>query len=135
MRPIPSWRGLSVLGMSILALGAGKISGTEDSMKKLPNHSRYRCAICHVSAEPRQGSSELNLFGVDFLARGGVWSAVLAGEDSDKDTYTNGFEIGDDNGDGVAEIEPERSNPGDIKEIPSSIDPKTWGLIKSLFDD
>jgi hypothetical protein len=38
------------------------------------------------------------------------------------------------NGDGVADIGFERSNPGDRLNTPNSIDKGTWGILKSLFE-
>ena len=59
----------------------------------------------------------------------------IAVKDSDLDGFSNGLELGDEDGDGIPEIGIERSNPGDPLNTPSSVDRETWGLIKSLFED
>ena len=104
-------------------------------MKKLPNYERFKCVICHTVSDPQPGNAELNLFGLDFQENNNRWNTDLARKDSDKDTFQNGYEIGDEDGDGTREIVQERSNPGDVNEIPAPIDQATWGVIKRLFED
>ena len=121
--------------MCILAFGAGSALSTDDFMKKLPNYERFKCAICHTTSDPQSGNAELNLFGLDFQENDNRWNRDLARKDSDKDTFQNGYEIGDEDGDGTREIVQERSNPGDVNETPAPIDQATWGVIKRLFED
>ncbi len=129
------WRSLAVVLVCAIAFGAGALSSSEDFMKKLPNYTRFRCAICHTTAEPVTGNAGLNSFGTAFHANGDKWDPSLADKDSDGDGYKNGLELGDEEGDGTASVPEERSNPGDALDQPSSIDPKTWSIIKRLFTD
>jgi len=113
----------------------GSISGREDFMNKLPVVEGGRCAICHRSSEPTTTDNTLNKFGEDFRDNGNVWNGTLAEMDSDEDGYNNGIELNDPEGDGNSTATSIRSNPGDIHDKPSSIDQKTWGVIKQLFAD
>jgi len=64
-----------------------------DWPSRVPNGSVFSCNTCHTSNIP-----ERNAFGADFKTRGKVWSATLAGLDSDGDGRTNGVELLDLNG-------------------------------------
>lgn len=110
-------------------------SSTTDEMAKLPSSSRFQCLICHTTAEPVVGSSELNAFGIDFQQNERIWNRALALENSDEDNCANGFELGDADGDGVldAGVEEENSNPGDPTDCLIAINERTWGKIKELF--
>ncbi|HSG29791.1 MAG TPA: hypothetical protein VLA34_15020 [Candidatus Krumholzibacterium sp.] len=127
---------LSVVCLLIIG-GVVTTTGSEDFMKTLPLYQRYQCAICHSTSAPTTGDATLNDFGTAFHANGDVWNAALAGADSDGDGYPNGIEIGDEDGDGTptAGLTVEPSNPGDPGQTPSSVPPKTWGVIKRLFDE
>ena len=103
-------------------------------MRTLPVFDRYKCLLCHASGLPIS-ASDLTGFGIDFKDNGYKWDDAIAAKDSDSDGYPNGIELGDENGDGVAEIGFERSNPGDRLNTPNSIDKGTWGILKSLFED
>lgn len=124
--------------MLIVCLGAfvsGAILGREDLMQKLPLYERFQCALCHSIETPLPGAAPLNSFGADFHANGDVWNAELAAKDSDNDGFSNGVELGDDDGDGVPNVPMERSNPGNPLDKPSSVNEETWGVIKQLFSD
>jgi len=110
------------------------IKSRENYMRSLPTYKHFRCTICHDSSNPTS-SSDLNSFGIDFKNNNHLWNKDLAVKDSDMDGFTNGLELGDEDGDGIPEIGIERSNPGDPLNTPSSVDRETWGLIKSLFED
>lgn len=112
---------------------AAGVMGKEEYMTRLPVYRTYRCTLCHRSSSPVSGL-DLNRFGMDFKANGHVWNAALAQKDSDGDGFPNGVELGDENGDGVADVSAERSNPGDAVNTPNSVDRATWGLLKSLFE-
>ncbi len=101
-------------------------------MEKLPVHRQFKCVLCHQSSQPISGM-DLNGFGRDFKKYGYQWNSTLAGRDSDGDGFSNGIELGDEDGDGIPEVSIERSNPGDPFNQPSSIDPKTWSILKRLF--
>jgi hypothetical protein len=128
-------RGLIVLAVCSAAFLSGTLLSNETLMSKLPVYDRYQCALCHTSADPAAGDAELNAFGRDFHLNGDRWDATLAAKDSDGDGFKNGLELGDDEGDGIPNISKERSNPGDGEDKPSSVDEKSWGIIKKLFDD
>ena len=124
---------LVILCATILSL-AGTLKSRDDYMRSLPVYKHYKCKLCHESAAPTS-SSDLNEFGIDFKNNGYSWDEALAAMDSDGDGFRNGIELGDETGDGVADIGFERSNPGDPLNTPNSIDRGTWGVLKSLFED
>jgi len=128
-------RGFIVLAVCVVAFASGALLSSETFMSKLPVYERYRCALCHTVAAPVNGNAPLNVFGSDFHANGDKWDSVLAAKDSDRDTFTNGFELGDEDGDGTSTVTLERSNPGDSGDAPSSVDERSWGIIKKLFND
>jgi hypothetical protein len=128
-------RGLITLVVCILAFASGALVSSETFMSKLPVFERYQCALCHTLTEPVAGNAPLNDFGADFHANGDKWDATLAEKDSDNDGFSNGLELGDEDGDGTSSVTRERSNPGDGFDSPSSVDEKSWGIIKKLFND
>ena len=85
----------------------------------MPNGGAFSCSTCHGSS-----MSIKNAFGADvnsLVSRNGqqkFWDAVLAAKDSDGDGFSNGLELGDENGDGVAERTTNLSNPGDASSVP-----------------
>jgi hypothetical protein len=112
-------------------------SATEADMDTLPVVEPFLCAVCHVSSTPDQTSFELNPFGDDFLAGGRVWNDTLASADSDDDNCVNGVELGDTDGDGVADgnVTSLQSNPGDGTDCGvNTVDPTTWTELKGLFN-
>ncbi len=135
MSPELKRRGLIALAVCIVAFASGALLSSETFMLKLPVYERYRCALCHTSAEPVNGNAPLNAFGSDFHANGDKWDNTLAEMDSDGDGSKNGIELGDDEGDGIANISRERSNPGNPESKPSSVSEDSWGIIKKLFND
>ncbi len=135
MNPELKRRGLIVLVLCIAAFASGALLSSETLMSKLPVYERYRCALCHTVSEPVTGNAPLNVFGIDFHANGDKWDNALAMKDSDLDGFTNGFELGDGEGDGIPDISMERSNPGNAYDKPSSVDEESWGIIKKLFTD
>ncbi len=126
---------MSLLAVCVAGFCAGAAFSTEDFMNRLPNFERFRCAICHTMTDPVTGDASLNLFGSDFAMYGYEWDAELAAMDSDDDGVPNGVELGDNNGDGTTDHNFELSNPGDELDIPSSLPPDTWSVIKRLFGD
>lgn len=86
-----------------------------------PNGSVNNCATCHVSPA---GAGPRNFFGeeVNGLVNGGsrdpFWTLDLAVLDSDADGFTNGEELGDPDGDGVADRIVNISNPGIADDSP-----------------
>ena len=133
MRPKLKRSCIIVFIVCLAVLLSGVLKGREDYMQKLPVYRLYRCMLCHQSNMPSSG--DLNQFGEDFCDNGYTWDETLANMDSDGDQYKNGLELGDEDGDGVPEVLIERSNPGDPFNNPTSIDRKTWGVIKNLFRD
>ena len=134
MRQVLKRDSLFILLIVVIALlCTDTLKSREDYMRTLPVYQRYKCALCHTSASPTS-ASDLNGFGVDFRENNYVWYTALSVQDSDSDGFVNGVELGDENGDGVADIGFERSNPGDRLNTPNSIDRGTWGILKSLFE-
>ncbi|RKZ20036.1 hypothetical protein DRQ50_00655 [bacterium] len=113
-------------------------SATLEDMERLPLWEPYRCLTCHPVEFPSPGNSSLNPFGEDWLANGGVWDLNLANMDSDRDDCTNGFELGDDDGNGEPDgnVTRQGSNPGVQDECGGSglVEERTWSALKALFD-
>jgi hypothetical protein len=124
---------LLILVLATVLLCGGALKSREEYLQTIPVHERYQCALCHASRLPTS-ASDLNKFGIDFKDNDYVWDGVLAALDSDADGFANGIEIGDESGDGIADIAFERSNPGDPLNTPNSIPKSTWGILKSLFE-
>jgi hypothetical protein len=121
---------------AVVFFAAGDAVGTDSQMLLLPAYEKYRCAVCHATATPTTLTPDLNAFGTDFKANGNVWNETLAGMNSDGDRCTNGFELGDRNGDGVFDNQGadviENGNPG-AADCTVPVDAKTWGIIKDIF--
>lgn len=133
MRPKLKRNVIVILFLAAVISAAGTIKSNENYMRSLPVYRRYKCLICHKSSAPV--SADLNGFGSDFKRNGYTWNSALAVKDSDGDGYPNGDEIGDGDGDGIADVGFEYSNPGDRMNVPNSIDRGTWGILKSLFEE
>ena len=106
---------------------------TTDLMQELPLSSRFACLICHDTAAPVL--ADLNVFGIAFQQNGSQWNAELAAKSSDADGCSNGFELGDEDGDGTlddANLETERHNPG-ADDCELQLSKKAWGELKRLF--
>jgi hypothetical protein len=126
----------AVAPLSALLFTPGPAVSTPDLMLRLPSYQKYRCANCHTSAEPSAGSAGLNGFGGDFLENQKIWDNTLAYANSDGDRCLNGFELGDQNGDGTfdyAGAVVEHSNPGDGRDCSIALTKQTWGKIKEVF--
>lgn len=122
--------------LSALLLTPGPAESTPDLMVRLPSYQKFRCANCHESAEPAAGSAGLNGFGDDFLENQKIWDKTLAYTNSDGDRCLNGFELGDQNGDGTFDYAGsvvEHSNPGDGRDCSIALTQQTWGKIKEVF--
>jgi len=112
--------------------------GTSEYMVHLPTFERFQCAICHKGPAPTPESNELNQFGKDFKSNGYIWNQTLAEMNSDGDRCTNGFELGDLDGDGQPDKPTttlEQGNPGDPNDCSITLDQGTWGIIKHLFGE
>jgi hypothetical protein len=121
------------LALAALLLACAPVSATEDLMESLPPVvSPFECLICHQT----NGDAALNAFGQDFLANDLVWNDVLAEMNSDGDECTNGVELGDVDGDGQNEgnIVELQNNPGENDCAAATVDGRTWGELKALFD-
>lgn len=119
-----------------LLLAPESAVGTAGLMARLPAYERFKCALCHTSAAPVSGLAELNVFGVDFSAAGMEWNPTLAMLNSDDDRCLNGFELGDENGDGTLDYPgqtAERGNPADGADCSIAMSFQTWGYIKEVF--
>ena len=117
------------------ALYSAPAAATNALMQRLPLSSRFQCLNCHFVQSPTAANAALNAFGSDFLANGERWNATLAARSSDGDNCTNGFELGDENGDGFPDdvtLNAERKNPG-LDDCALQLDAKAWGALKKLF--
>lgn len=103
-------------------------------MEELPTSDRFRCLNCHTTQDPSATQAELNPFGVAFRANSNRWDEQLARLRSDGDNCTNGFELGDVDGDGKLDdnVDRERSNPGEAG-CTLQLTEATWGALKKLF--
>lgn len=106
---------------------------------RLPLWEPFRCLTCHQDQDPElSGDTSLNPFGEDWLANGSVWDLNLANMDSDRDDCTNGFELGDADGNGEPDgnVTEQSSNPGVQDECGGSglVEERTWSALKALFD-
>ncbi len=77
----------------ILFVSSHPSSGKTEYLPRIPNSGSFTCFTCHTASIPAR-----NDFGTDFRNGGRVWSATLAGKDSDQDGHTNGVELLDPNG-------------------------------------
>ncbi len=112
-----------------------RADGQMTLMQRLPAFSKFQCALCHTSSAPTASAFTLNGFGIDFEANGNVWNEALALKNSDGDRCSNGFELGDVDGDGVYDQggDPvENSNPG-VADCTLPVTKATWGFIKEIF--
>lgn len=124
--------------VALLGWAVAPARATESDMTQLPVTSPYQCLACHTVTNPGPGSFALNPFGLDFLENGRIWDSNLAHLDSDGDNCLNGVEVGDSDGDGVADgnVQEQASNPGVDDDCGSGslVDEKTWGALKAMFD-
>jgi hypothetical protein len=113
-----------------------RAGATEDDMAVLPVVQPHLCLTCHTLDTPVPGNAELNPFGGDFLDLGRIWSPEIAQIDSDGDGCTNGVEIGDADGDGVADgnVDVHTGNPGVPGDCATGLTEGTWTALKELFD-
>jgi hypothetical protein len=103
-------------------------------MEELPTSDKFRCLNCHTLQDPQLSEAELNPFGNAFKDNGSKWNEALARSGADGDNCTNGFELSDENGDGVLDVgrTEERSNPGDPG-CALQLSETTWQNLKELF--
>lgn len=128
---------LPILFAAAAALWAAPSGATPQDMERLPVFTPFACANCHVLADPVAGDAALNDFGLDFLDAGRDWTAELAREDSDGDGCLNGAELGDVDGNGVADegVQEESSNPGRSDCSAAAVNEEiSWSALKNLFN-
>ena len=118
---------------------ADQIRPTVESVHQRPNvqvidgakasHTSYRPFLSTGVA-----NAALNSFGLAFKNNGSRWDPNLAAQRSDNDNCSNGFELGDENGDGRADqgVTRERSNPGQ-SDCTLQLNDKAWTALKTLF--
>ncbi len=113
---------------------ATSVGATTALMQKLPVAGRFACLNCHVVPAPTSTNPSLNVFGVAFQNNGSKWDRTIAQLRSDSDICTNGFELGDEDGDGRTDtgVTEERSNPGQ-SDCTLELTPQAWSALKTLF--
>jgi len=119
----------------IASLAPSLAFGTTLHMQQLPNSSRFRCLNCHAVQDPSPAAARtLNPFGEAFRENGFRWDRGLASQRSDADNCTNGFELGDQDGDGTRDpgVTQERKNPGEL-DCTLQLDEAAWTTLKKLF--
>lgn len=110
-------RTLGILLILFGSLAAPNRAGARDfRTTQYPNGTVLGCAACHVSpfgggARTAFGQRVFQIIGGS-SSRVPFWSAALAAEDSDGDSFCNGQEVGDPDGDGTAIPGAPVSNPG-----------------------
>jgi hypothetical protein len=127
---------LPIVTASILLGVASAASASPLQMQKLPASNPFRCLNCHTTQDPVASTADLNSFGRDFQANGHRWDAILARLNSDSDSCTNGFEIGDQDGDGRLDVNvnAERHNPGaGDQDCTLQLNQEAWTALKKLF--
>jgi hypothetical protein len=107
---------------------------TQVYMQRLPSTTQFRCLNCHTVQDPVAATATLNGFGAAFRDNGLQWNRTLAALRSDGDACSNGFELGDEDGDGRldANVTMERSNPGQ-SDCTLQLTPQAWTALKNLF--
>ena len=124
-----------VLTAIALQSACGIARATPSLMEELPVSSRFRCLNCHTTQNPVAANAELNPFGNAFKDNASRWDEKLARAGADGDNCTNGFELGDENGDGQledAKLTQERDNPGEPG-CALQLRDDTWQALKQLF--
>jgi hypothetical protein len=128
-------RMLSIVVASALILMVVSVANANTTyMSRLPATTTFRCLNCHNVQDPGPSQASLNAFGTAFKNNGFKWDATLAALGSDGDNCSNGFELGDQNGDGVMDpgVSAERSNPGQT-DCTLQISAEAWSTLKQLF--
>lgn len=118
--PRPLARALPLI-LAVAALDPVSALARDFRVGMMPNGTAFGCATCHNSAS---GGGSRNPFGqavnarVSPGSRAAFWNAALAALDSDGDGFTNGEELGDPDGDGVAIVGWKATNPGSAASKP-----------------
>ena len=126
---------LAILITPALLVIASSGAATQLYMSKLPLSNPYRCLNCHTVQDPVLANATLNSFGLDFKNNGFKWDRTLAQKGSDGDSCSNGFEIGDQDGDGRLDLNltGERHNPGEM-DCTLQLTPEAWPTLKPRLD-
>jgi hypothetical protein len=123
-----------LISTAAFAAAAVPASATQLFMEKLPVATSFRCLNCHSVQDPTAAAAALNPFGRDFKANGFKWDTILAAKSSDDDNCTNGFELGDADGNGTLDehVTTERYNPGQ-RDCTLQLNQTAWTALKQLF--
>jgi len=118
----------------LASLAPSAAFATAVHMQQLPLSSRNRCLNCHQVQDPSAAAAQLNPFGEAFRTNGFRWDRVLAQQGSDGDNCTNGFELGDRDGNGTSDpgVTQERTNPGQL-DCTLQLDQAAWTALKQIF--
>lgn len=123
--PRPRSLHLALALAGVAWLGAAPAAARDFRVLQLPNGNVFGCANCHVSAG---GGGPRNPFGQAVESITGMsavpfWSAALAALDSDGDGFSNGFELGDPEGDRTTIPGWTVTNPGNAASKPANASP------------
>ena len=115
---------LTISGLAFL-LAANSGVALEEYVSLIPNGSVNSCSTCHVNADPNNASTTRNSFGVAWSKNtpARTYNSLLAGKDSDGDTFSNGVELGDPAGtwtSGSPDPAGPVFNPGDAASHPTA---------------
>ena len=117
---------LLVIGCALQCAFIEKTHARSFRVGMLPNGNALGCASCHIR---NSGGGPRTPFGDEVRSivggsRAPFWSEVLASMDSDGDGFSNGIELGDPDGDGIAEAGAQVTNPGDTDSFPDISTPE-----------
>lgn len=111
---------LLLIGCALQCALIEKTHARSFRVSMLPNGNALGCASCHIRSS---GGGPRTPFGDDVRSivggsRAPFWSETLASMDSDGDGFSNGLELGDPDGDGIAEAGAQVTNPGNADSFP-----------------
>jgi hypothetical protein len=138
---LKSLRDLALV-LAVVCVSASSAGATDLDAAKIPPNN-YGCTLCHsgpsatVDFIPPGGSESFTSFGEQWLGLDAdpdnrSW-ATMAERNADDDGCSNGYEMGDPDGDGL-DVTPRSLNPS-VTDCVLPLDEQSWGDLKSLFEN
>jgi hypothetical protein len=130
------------MGTVVVCASLGSARATDLDAAKIPSND-YGCTLCHAGPSatvdfiPPGGSESFTSFGEQWLGLGATvnersW-ATMADLNADDDGCSNGYEMGDPDGDGL-DVTARSLNPSSTDCV-LPLDEQSWGNLKSLFEN